>query len=179
MAVPEHPAERPLQQQPEPWLRGPLPGVHPLVAPVFFSFAQVREDLSRFTSGLTFEQIWKTFPPAPSLGFHLRHIAGSVDRLATYLAGSQLTSVQLHDLHHESEPSADLPELLNNIDASLRAAESILSQLDPSTADQPRFVGRLHLPTTVIGLIVHLSEHTQRHLGQAITTAQMLRRGCA
>jgi hypothetical protein len=109
MAVPEHPAEPPKQPQPEPWLRGPLPGIHPLVAPVFFSFAQVREDLSRFTAGLTVEQIWKSFPPASSLGFHLKHIAGSIDRLATYLAGSQLTSEQLHDLHHESEPGADLP----------------------------------------------------------------------
>jgi hypothetical protein len=27
----------------------------------------------------------------------------------------------------------------------------------------------------VIGLLVHLAEHTQRHLGQAITLAQVLR----
>ncbi|HEX4231697.1 MAG TPA: DinB family protein [Bryobacteraceae bacterium] len=160
---------------PEPWLRGPLPGVHPLVAPVFFSFAQVREDLARFTAGLTREQIWRCFPPAPSLGFHLKHIAGSVDRLAIYLTGAQLSNEQLLYLKQESQPDADLPQLLDRIEASLRATEAILLQIDPATLYDPRFVGRLHLPSTVIGLIVHLAEHTQRHLGQAITTTQMLR----
>lgn len=160
---------------PEPWLRGPVTGVHPLAAPVFFSFAQVREDLARFTTGLTRDQVWQSFPPAPSLGFHLKHIAGSVDRLATYLSGSQLTDEQLLFLKQESQPDADLPELMSGIEASLRNAESILSKLDPATLYDARFVGRRHLPSTVIGLIVHLSEHTQRHLGQAITTAQVLR----
>src|SRR5690242_5498153 len=79
---------------PEPWLRGPLPGVHPLIMPVFFSFAQVREDLARHTAGLTREQIWQPVTGA-SLGFHLKHIAGSVDRLATYLIGRQLSDAQL------------------------------------------------------------------------------------
>ncbi|HEX4807392.1 MAG TPA: DinB family protein [Bryobacteraceae bacterium] len=160
---------------PEPWLRGPVAGVNPLVAPVFFSFAQVREDLARFTAGLTRDQVWQSFPPAPPLGFHLKHIAGSVDRLVTYLSGSQLTGEQLMALKQESQPDGDLPELITGIEASLRSAESVLSKLDPATLYEPRSVGRSHLPSTVIGLIVHLSEHTQRHLGQAITAAQVSR----
>jgi len=36
-------------------------------------------------------------------------------------------------------------------------------------------VGRRKLPTTVVGLLIHLAEHTQRHLGQAITTAKFLK----
>jgi hypothetical protein len=153
--------------------------VHPLVAPVFFSFAQAREDLARFTAGLTRDQIWRSFPPAPSLGFHLKHIAGSVDRLATYLAGKQLSEEQLLYLRQESTPDADLPLLIDRIEASFRAAEAILLQIDPARLYDSRFVGRLRLPSTVIGLIVHLAEHTQRHLGQAITTAKMLRQGAS
>jgi hypothetical protein len=151
--------------------------VHPLVAPVFFSFAQVREDLARFTEGLAREQIWRKFPPAPSLGFHLKHIAGSVDRLATYLAGAQLSDEQLLYLKQESVPDADLALLIERIETSLGAAEAILSQIDPATLYDSRFVGRGRLPSTIVGLIVHLAEHTQRHLGQAINTAQMLRHG--
>jgi hypothetical protein len=149
--------------------------VHPLVATVFFSFAQVREDLARFTAGLTRDQIWRSFPPAPSLGFHLKHLAGSVDRLSTYLSGSQLSDNQLRYLKQEPQPDADLLLLIDNIETSLSAAEKVLTQIDPATLYDSRSVGRLRLPTTVVGLIVHLSEHTQRHLGQAITTAQMLR----
>jgi hypothetical protein len=78
-------------------------------------------------------------------------------------------------LKQESEPAADLHVLLDNIETSLRAVEVVLSRIDPSTIYEARFVGRQQLPSTVIGLIVHLSEHTQRHLGQAITTANMLR----
>mgnify|MGYP003340680609 FL=1 len=43
----------------EPWMRGPIPGVGPLVMPVFFSFQMVREDLARYTEGITQEQLWQ------------------------------------------------------------------------------------------------------------------------
>jgi uncharacterized damage-inducible protein DinB len=158
----------------EPWLRGPIEGVHPLVAPVFFSFAMVREDLARHTAGLTHQQVWRKLDRA-SLGFHLKHIAGSVDRLMVYLNGGQLSDSQLESMKQESIADADLPALLSGIDASFRAAEDSLRALDPQTLYDSRSVGRKALPTTVIGLIVHLAEHTQRHLGQAITTSKLVR----
>ncbi|MCG8652908.1 MAG: hypothetical protein MI861_23915, partial [Pirellulales bacterium] len=71
--------------EPEPWMRGPLAGVEPLVAPVFYCFTQVREDLEAHTAGLTDDDVWRRIGSLPPLGFHLRHIAGSVDRLTTYL----------------------------------------------------------------------------------------------
>jgi hypothetical protein len=37
---------------------------------------------------------------------------------------------------------------------------------------EPRGIGRKQLPTTVIGLLVHICEHTQRHVGQAISAAR-------
>jgi uncharacterized damage-inducible protein DinB len=142
--------------------------------PVFFSFAQVREDLARHTAGLRREQVWQPVSGA-SLGFHLKHIAGSVDRLTTYLLGRQLRETQLASLKQEHVNDATLNELLQAIDTSLRSAEASLRELDPARLYEPRAVGRRALPTTVLGLIVHLAEHTQRHLGQAITTAKLLR----
>ena len=108
-------------------------------------------------------------------GFHLRHIAGSVDRLTTYLVGEQLSEEQLHTLRQEEKGGPDADTLLRLIDGSLRASEDKLRRLDARSLYDARSVGRRALPTTVIGLIVHLAEHTQRHLGQAITTAKILR----
>jgi uncharacterized damage-inducible protein DinB len=158
----------------EPWLRGPLEGVHPLVMPVFFSFAQVREDLAKYTTGLTRDQVWRKADTA-SLGFHLKHIPGSADRLTTYLFSGQLSEEQMRTLRDESVPDLDLPELLEHLDSGLRACEERLLKLNPETLYEPRRVGRKALPTTVIGLIVHIAEHTQRHLGQAITTCKVVR----
>ena len=159
----------------EPWLRGPLPDVSPLVAPLFFSFVQVREDLALHTAGLSTDQVWRRSGSLPSLGFQLRHIAGSVDRLATYLCGGQLSPAQMDALQEEASPGASLEELLSVVDASLARAEEKLRGIDPASLHEPRWVGRMRLPTSVLGLLVHVAEHTQRHLGQAITTAKLAR----
>jgi len=65
--------------------------------------------------------------------------------------------------------------LLAALDAAFTHAESIVRALDPATLSTPREVGRKRLPTTVIGLLTHIAEHTQRHVGQAITTAKLVR----
>ena len=160
--------------QPEPWLRGPIAQVHPLVMPVFFSFAQVREDLAKYTAGLSREQIWQRIGKA-SLGFHLKHLAGSVDRLATYLTGNQLSEEQLRFLREESEGAEDIQELLQMVNVMLAAAEERLRMVDPNSLYEKRTVGRKELPTSVIGLLVHIAEHAQRHLGQAVTLSQIVR----
>lgn len=158
--------------EPEPWLRGPIEGIHPLVAPLFFSFTQVREDLRKHTEGLNEEELWQPAGPNPSLGFQLRHIAGSVDRLATYLTGGDLSKEQLDALRAEPVPGAALGDLLAALDQTLSRVEEHLKVLDPGTLYEPRYVGRKRMPTSVIGLLVHIAEHTQRHLGQAINTAK-------
>jgi hypothetical protein len=61
------------------------------------------------------------------------------------------------------------------VDETLRRVEEQLRAIQPGTLYEPRFVGRQKKATTVIGLLVHIAEHTQRHLGQAITTAKVLR----
>lgn len=143
--------------------------------PVFFSFAQVREDLAHHTVGISRDQLWQRVAGNNSLGFHLKHIAGSIDRLTTYLASGALSAEQLEFLQNELTPSDALPHLLSLIDSSLHAAEQQLLKIDPATLYEPRSVGRHSLPTTVLGLLVHLAEHTQRHLGQAILISRLHR----
>jgi hypothetical protein len=164
---------------PEAWLRGPLPQVHPALASVLYTFQQTREDLARHTAGLIPGQVWARPHGLTSLGFHLRHIAGSVDRLTAYLEGRPLDMAQMAVLEAELEPGASLEELLADIHRVLRRAEESIRAIDPATLAEPRWVGRKRLPTTVIGLLVHIAEHTQRHLGQAIGAAQLARAGCA
>jgi hypothetical protein len=157
----------------EPWLRGPLPDVDPLLSPVLFSFQQAREDLARHTAGLTRGQIWFRAPGSGSVGFHLRHIAGSTDRLMTYLEQRELSDAQMADIRSEDTPGdADRDALLQELDRAFRRAEQVVRRLDPAVLREPRTVGRKRLPTTVIGLLTHIAEHTQRHVGLAIAAAR-------
>jgi uncharacterized damage-inducible protein DinB len=160
---------------PEPWLRGPIPGVHALVAPVLYSFQQAREDIARHTEGLTTEQIWATPHGFGSVGLHIRHIAGSIDRLITYLEGRQLSDGQMAALFAEKDPGATQQELLAGMDAAFYRAELVVRAIDPVRLPEPREVGQKRLPTTVAGLLTHIAEHTQRHVGQAICAAKQAR----
>ena len=167
-----------MNHEPEPWLRGPIAGVDPLVAPILYTFQQAREDLTAHTQGLTIEQIWATPHGFGSVGFHLRHIAGSTDRLFTYLQGRQLTSRQMAALSREKMAEGDdRAELLTGIDTVFAEAEHVVRGLDPAGLCEPREVGRKRLPTTVIGLLTHTAEHIQRHVGQAISAAKLARIG--
>ena len=160
------------EPQPEPWLRGAIPGVDAFVAPLLYSFQMAREDLAKYTAGLTAEQIWATPHGFGSVGFHLRHIAGSTDRLMTYVNGRQLDGAQMAALKAEKEPGAARETLLDGIDRAFRQAEVIARALDPARLADPRGVGRKQRPTTIIGLLVHIAEHAQRHVGQAISAAK-------
>jgi uncharacterized damage-inducible protein DinB len=159
----------------EPWLRGPLPGVHPLLSPTLCSYAQAREDLAHWTAELSDAQIWSRPHGLAPVGFHIRHIAGSVERLTTYLKGEQLTAEQLDTLQHEMQAGPGREELLRALEDSLRGSEKVILALNAASLEHPRAVGRKRLPTTVAGLLVHLAEHTQRHVGEAIITAKLAR----
>lgn len=163
------------ESKPEPWLRGPLKEVPPIVMPLFFTFAQVREDLERQTAGLTTEDVWRRIGNIAPLGFHLRHIPGSVDRLLTYLEERSLSEEQLQSLKDEPTPDADLAALLAELRTHLGNAEQRLKNLSFDDLYAPRYIGRKRLPTTFLGLLVHIAEHTQWHLGQAVTTTKLLR----
>src|SRR5262249_3127492 len=144
-------------------------------APALHSFQQVREDLALHTKGLSTEQVWACPHGLAPLGFQLKHIAGSVDRLTTCLEGKPLSEAQLEVKAREMDLGTTLEELLAGVDQSLRRSEGVIRALDPQKLRDPRTVGRLRLPTTVQGLVVHIAEHTQRHLGQAISATRLLK----
>lgn len=144
------------------------------MAPILYAFQQTREDLARYTEGLSAEQIWSTPHGFGSVGFHMRHIAGSTSRLMAYLQGRPLTAAELRTLATEHDAAgAGRDQLLELLDSALRDAEAMVRAIDPATLAEPRTVGRQHLPTTVIGLLTHIAEHTQRHVGQAIAAAKL------
>lgn len=161
---------------PEPWLRGPIPGVNPLIAPLLYAFQHAREDLRRYAGQLTLEQIWARPYGLGSVGFHLLHIAGSTDRLITYLEGRDLAPQQMALLaSEEGDGKQGAAELLAAIDRVFERAEAIVLAIDPVTLTEARWVGRKRLPTTVIGLLSHIAEHTLRHVGQSISAAKLVR----
>jgi len=140
---------------------------------VLYAFQQAREDLRQHTANLTPSQIWDSPHGFGSVGFHVRHIAGSTERLLTYLEGRELTPEQMSALRAESDP-LDIggKELLDLLDIALCRAEAVVRAVDPAALAEPRAVGRKRLPTTVVGLLTHIAEHTQRHIGQAISAAR-------
>lgn len=159
----------------ERWLRGPIDGVDALLSPLLFSFEQAIEDLRVALDGLTPSQIWSRPHGLTPLGFHVRHAGGAAERLATYLRGEPLTEVQLEAMRQESYPGADAAELLAEMEAAFHQVVAYARTIPAGSLRDVRYVGRLRMPTTVQGLLVHIAEHTQRHVGQAVTTAKLLR----
>jgi len=163
--------------QPEVWLRGAVPGVDPLLQPAAHALLQTVEDVERALDGLSADQIWASPGGAASIGFHVRHLAGSTDRLFTYARGERLNDAQRARLAAEKDPaSVDAASLLDDLRAGIEAALQHLRDTPASSLLEPRAVGRAALPTTVLGLLVHAGEHAQRHAGQITTTSRIVRR---
>ena len=161
----------------EAWLRGPVPGVDPLLVPVAHMLQHAVEDAAAAVSGLTPAQIWTRPGGGASVGFHVRHLIGALDRIFSYARGEALTEHQMATLAGESEPGAPPADAVA-LTADLRAAiDKALDQLRATRADtllEPRGVGRRQLPTTVIGLLVHGGEHSARHAGQGVTLRRVV-----
>lgn len=164
---------------PEAWLRGPVAGIPALLQPVAHSLLQCREELSAALPGLTPAQIWDRSHGAASIGFHARHAAGSLDRLFTYARGEALSAAQFAALRGENEPDLSANAAGRLVAAFDAAVERALAQLRGTQEGillEPRGVGRAQLPSTVLGLLFHAAEHTQRHVGQLVTTVKIARR---
>src|SRR5688500_15366449 len=78
----------------EAWQRGPLPGFDPLVMPIVHTIVQVQEDIERLANDVPAEHVWARPGGAASVGFHVRHAAGALDRLFTYARGEALDDEQ-------------------------------------------------------------------------------------
>jgi uncharacterized damage-inducible protein DinB len=163
---------------PEVWLRGPLHGIEAPLQPAAHALLQSAEDVAAAASDLTIDELWMRPGGAASAGFHLRHIAGSIDRLLTYARGEQLDDRQREALRHEREsgvPPAGAETLILGATAAIESALATLRETSASTLGDTRGVGRAALPSTVGGVLFHIAEHTQRHTGQLIATAKIVR----
>ncbi|GAB2957140.1 hypothetical protein GCM10027048_24470 [Hymenobacter coalescens] len=163
----------------EVWLRGPLPDMPALLQPVAHALLQAREELHAALHDFPAELLWQRPAGVASVGFHLQHLTGVLDRLLTYARCQHLTEAQLAYLAAEGQAAEQLTPaaLLQAFDAQVDRALAQLRATDPATLALPRGVGRAQLPSTIIGLLTHAAEHTMRHLGQLLVTARVLRAG--
>lgn len=160
-----------------PWLSGPVAGIPPLLQPVAHSLLDCIDDVQTIIPSLTDEQIWTRPGRGASIGFHVRHAIGSLDRLFTYARGESLDPGQLAVLKTEGireDGPATGAELIAAFAAAVERALAQLRATDESALLAPREVGRAKLPSNVIGLLFHGAEHTQRHMAQVITTAKII-----
>jgi uncharacterized damage-inducible protein DinB len=162
------------KQIPEPWLRATLTEVPAVFRAVLHALELAKEDIARWCGSLTDEQMNARPAGIAPLAFHMRHIARSIDRLLTYAEGRQLDQEQIGALKTELDTDAKRGELFYEFSQTLDDAASRIRVLIPARLDEPRKVGKLELPTTVGGLLVHVADHTQRHVGQAVTTSKIV-----
>lgn len=162
---------------PEVWLRGPITGIHPLLQPAAHTLVQVGEDVLPVVQNLAPSELWARPGGAASIGFHLAHLPGSLDRLLTYSRSESLTAEQLATLAAERTVHDDRPalgQLLARFAAGLDVAIDYLRTVSPDSLLLPREVGRKRLPSTTLGLIFHAAEHSARHAGQIVTLIRVV-----
>ncbi len=162
----------------EVWLRGPIAGIEPLLQPAAHAIQQVREDVEPLVADLSHELLWARPGGTASIGYHLAHLPGSLDRLLTYSRGAGLTERQLAVLAGERTLHDDRPRLgilQEAFAAGIDAAIGYLRTVAAESLLAPREVGRKRLPSTTLGLIFHAAEHSSRHAGQIVTLTRIVR----
>lgn len=160
---------------PEPWLRGTLTEVAPVQRAVLHALELAIEDLEKWCGELTDEEINARPAGIAPIAFHLRHIARSTDRLLTYAEGDVLTPEQIASMKAELDSGGSRGQLLGELRDALARSTERVKAFSPEALSEPRAVGRQQMPTTVAGLLVHVADHAQRHVGQAITTAKIVK----
>ena len=162
---------------PEVWQRGPVAGYEPLLMPVVHALMQVREDLESLVPLIPSKNVWLRPGGAASIGYHVRHAGGALDRLFTYARGELLTDAQRTALREEGapgDPPASLDSVVSGVGQIIDRALKQLADTPKESLLDERKLGRAGLPTTVLGLLFHAAEHSTRHVGQAITTAKIV-----
>lgn len=161
----------------EVWQRGPVDGVPALLQPVAHALLQAVEDVEKEMKTFPIDLLWEKPGGVASVGFHLKHLKGVVDRLFTYARGEMLSDAQAHSLKDEQLPGdADSTHILvHNFKNQVAAAIDQLKKTDVTALTEKRGVGRKQIPSTVLGLLFHAAEDIQRHVGQLIVTARILK----
>jgi uncharacterized damage-inducible protein DinB len=159
----------------EPWLRGTHTEIPAAGRAVLHALDLALDDLTKWTEGLSDAEVDAQPLGLTSIAFHLRHIARSTDRILTYAEGNQLSAEQLAVLKTEQGGEESLAELLAGVRSSFSTAAERIRALAGADLNTFRGVGRKQLPTSVGGALVHVADHTQRHVGQVVTTAKVLK----
>lgn len=170
------------------WLQGPVPGIHPILQPVAHALLQVELETPEVLETLTPEQLWARPGPeglplsrgSASIGYHVAHLAGSLDRLFTYSRGESLSPAQQQGLAAErtiEDTRPHVSELLRLFSTTMTAALAHLRTVPEKSLFEPREVGRGRLPSNTLGLLFHAAEHSIRHGGQILTLARVVKGG--
>jgi uncharacterized damage-inducible protein DinB len=158
----------------EPWLRGTLTDVPTIPRAVLHALELAKEDLHRWAGNLSYDELHQRPFGIASVAFHLRHISRSLDRLLSYAEGHPLTPRQFLLLNTEQASNGTGEQLFEELFASLDKSALRVRELALADFSAERQVGGKQLPTTLGGLLVHIADHTQRHVGQVITTAKII-----
>lgn len=184
LALLSPPAPPPAEDRPpmpapiEAWLSGPVVGIAPPLWPVAHSLEQARLDAAQAASDLTIEEMWVRPGGAAAAGFHLRHVAGALDRLFTWARGEPLNEDQRAQARVEGAPGvppASAATLIGGFEQAVARAWAQLRSTEPARLLDARAVGSRKLPSTVQGILFHAAEHSTRHVGQLITTIKVVR----
>lgn len=166
-----------MTDQPEYWLRGPVEGIPALLQPVAHALLQSLSEVETAVADFPDDLLWERPAEVASVGFHLMHLPGMIDRLFTYARGEALNRTQFERLSAEIRPAEGetAAALLAAYREQVVRSLGQLSETDETSLLEERFVGRKRLPSTTLGLLFHAAEHAQRHTGQLLVTARVVR----
>ncbi|MBO0342215.1 DinB family protein [Flagellimonas profundi] len=159
------------------WLSGPIPEIPALLQPAAHALLQSVREVKEYVSDFPEEKLWEKPFGRAAVGFHLRHLSGVLDRLLTYAKEESLTEAQFQFLKNEGngEKAPSLQQLILDFEQKVGEALAYFKTIPETILTEQRFVGRKKLPTTVIGLLFHAAEHSQRHVGQLLVTVSVLK----
>ncbi|MBO9594301.1 MAG: DinB family protein [Niabella sp.] len=168
-----------MDSQKEVWLRGARDSLLAAeLQPAADALLQAGEELEALLSDFPDALLWERPAGVAAVGFHLKHIAGVLDRLLSYAEGQMLEPGQLEYLKSEViDEGHSTQQLLKVVQTGIQQTIRRYRKLDAGSLGAFRKVGRAGLPSTVIGLCFHAAEHTMRHTGQLLVTVAVLRKG--
>jgi len=125
----------------EPWLRGTHGEVDAVARAVLHALELAEEDVAKWCTGLSDEEMnARPFGVAP-VAFHLRHIARSLDRLLSYAEGTQLDATQKAALKTELDEGATREGVMKEFEAALRSSAARVRAFSPEQYNDERGVG--------------------------------------
>src|SRR5690606_2818499 len=112
-----------MKLQPEYWLRGPVEGYPAALQPVVHAILQAQLEIHELMKDFPDKLLWEKLAGMASPAFHLQHISGVLDRMATYARNEKLNEVQFDYLKKESSENSEL------------TSDSLLQKLDDQISD--------------------------------------------